>query len=591
MSVDANALERETLERKDRDELQKIVGALGGKATTRTRKADLIDQILELTGVTPAAEVAPQPSEADTADPEGGPDASGATDESDDDDDGPGEQPAPSRPRTGVAARRAGGGQTGPSGGGGQSGGGSGRQSGGQGGGSPDEGRDRGRAQPRPARHTGAETDESNQRDLVRPDQGGQHQGGDNRDQGGNDDGDDGDGIGKRRRRRGRNREGVPGQEEYSGDPVPVSGVLDLRDDGYGFLRVDGLLPSKDDCYVSVKQVRQFGLRKGDVVAGGARPAFRNEKNPAILHIDTVNDVDLAPGTERPHFEDLTAVFPTERITLTLDDEAGDRTTRAVDLLAPVGKGSRVLVLAPPRSGATTLLQALARSVEVNEPDAALVVVLLDERPEEITEMERLVTTGAVYGSAFDKPADEHVAVLELALARAQRMAEAGDDVVVLVDGITRLARAAHASSPGTGRSLGGLDVSALQAAKRCFGTGRKLEEGGSVTLVATAKVDTGSDVDAAVVDAVMSAATTHIRLDRYAAERRAFPAIDVGATGTRHEERLVGDDAAEARDALRRSLGELPAESASGHSDALDGLLERLRSTGSNDELLEQNR
>ncbi|HEY1117790.1 MAG TPA: transcription termination factor Rho, partial [Acidimicrobiales bacterium] len=297
------------------------------------------------------------------------------------------------------------------------------------------------------------------------------------------------------------------------------------------------------------------------------------------------------PGAERPAFEDLTAVFPTERIPLTLDDESGDRTTRAIDLLAPIGKGSRVLVLAPPRSGATTLLQAVARSVEVNEPDVSLVVVLLDERPEEITEMERLVTTGSVYGSAFDKPADEHVAVLELALARAQRMAEAGDDVVVLVDGLTRLARAAHASSPGTGRSLGGLDVSAVHAAKRCFGTGRKLEEGGSVTLVATAKVDTGSDVDAAVVDAVMGAATTHIRLDRHAAERRAFPAVDVGATGTRHEERLVGDDGAEARDALRRSLGELPTDGTSGHSDALDGLLERLRSTGSNDELLEQNR
>ena len=573
MSVDANALERETLERKDRDELQKIVGALGGKATSRTRKADLIDQILELTGVTPATE-GEQPGDeaagddADTAPAEAT--AEAPADDAEDD-----AAPAAPRPRTGVAARppapaardRGDGGrspqakdQGGPARG----------ESQGQ---SPD------RNQGRPARTTESDADE-------------QDQGGESQDQGGRDDaGDDVDAAGKRRRRRGRNREGAPGQEEYSGDPVPVSGVLDLRDDGYGFLRVDGLLPSKDDCYVSVKQVRQFGLRKGDVVAGGSRPAFRNEKNPAILHIDTVNDVDLAPGTERPHFEDLRAVFPTERITLTLDDEAHDRTTRAVDLLAPIGKGSRVLVLAPPRSGATTLLQALARSIEVNEPDVSLVVVLLDERPEEITEMEGLVTTGAVYGSAFDKPADEHVAVLELALARAQRMAEAGDDVVVLVDGLTRLARAAHASSPGTGRSLGGLDVSAVQAAKRCFGTGRKLEEGGSVTLVATAKVDTGSDVDAAVVDAVMGAATTHIRLDRYAAERRAFPAIDVGGTGTRHEERLVGDDGAEARDALRRSLGELPDDGASGHSDALDGLLERLRSTGSNDELLEQNR
>lgn len=569
MSVDANALERETLERKDRDELQKIVGALGGKATTRTRKADLIDQILELTGVTPVSEAEEQPaSEPEKAAPaaEEAADSSDADDGDDDDE----VEAAPARPRTGVAARRAGGG-------------------GAAGGDRPsqrenkDEGRGgQDRSQGRSGNDQDAGQDSGNQ--------GGGDPGGENRDQGA-DGGDDTDGGAKRRRRRGRNRDGAPGQEEYSGDPVPVVGVLDLRDDGYGFLRVDGLLPSKDDCYVSVKQVRQFGLRKGDVVAGGSRPAFRNEKNPAILHIDSVNDVALEPGTERPHFEDLTAVFATERIALTLDDESGDRTTRAIDLLAPVGKGSRVLVLSPPRAGATTLLQAVARSVEVNEPDASLVVVLLDERPEEITEMERLVTTGTVYGSAFDKPADEHVAVLELALARAQRMAEAGDDVVILVDGLTRLARAAHASSPGTGRSLGGLDVSAVQAAKRCFGTGRKLEEGGSVTIVATAKVDTASDVDAAVVDAVMGAATTHIRLDRHAAERRAFPAIDVGATGTRHEERLVGDDGAEARDALRRRLGELPADAASGHSDALDGLLERLRSTGSNDELLEQNR
>lgn len=579
MSVDANALERETLERKDRDELQKIVGALGGKATTRTRKADLIDQILELTGVSPAVEDQEQPSTDEASEPEAKAEPEPAAAPSDPAEEAPKEKPAPERARTGVAARRAGG----------------------KAGDGQDDTQSQGpKSQGAKAQDTrtqdakqakGGQDDKQakgGQDDKRGQDDGrGQDQGGDNRD----DSGDDTDGSGKRRRRRGRNRDGAPGQEEYTGDPVPVVGVLDLRDDGYGFLRVDGLLPSKDDCYVSVKQVRQFGLRKGDVVAGGSRPAFRNEKNPAILHIDTVNEVALEPGTERPHFEDLTAVFPTERIALTLDDEAGDRTTRAIDLLAPIGKGSRVLVLAPPRTGATTLLQSLVRSVDVNEPDATLVVVLLDERPEEITEMERLVTTGTVYGSPFDKPADEHVAVLELALARAQRMAEAGDDVVLLVDGLTRLARAAHASSPGTGRSLGGLDVSAVQAAKRCFGTGRNLEEGGSVTLVATAKVDTGSDVDAAVVDAVMGAASTHIRLDRAAAERRAFPAIDVGATGTRHEERLVGDDGAEARDALRRSLEELPADRASGHSDALDGLLERLRSTGSNDELLEQNR
>ncbi|HEU5084042.1 MAG TPA: transcription termination factor Rho [Acidimicrobiales bacterium] len=537
MSVDANALERETLERKDRDELQKIVGALGGKATTRTRKADLIDQILELTGVTPASEEQAAEVEAEApAEKAAAPEAPEV------------EEPEAEEPEAKRADRR----------------------------------------EAKPAQTEAAPSGDAGRRDAApkpEPEAKAAEQRGD-QDQG-RGDADEQEGVGKRRRRRGRSREGGPSQEEYSGEPVPVVGVLDLRDDGYGFLRVDGLLPSKDDCYVSVKQVRQFGLRKGDVVAGGSRPAFRNEKNPAILHIDAVNDVALEPGAERPLFEELTATFPTERIDLVLEDETEDRTTRALDLLAPIGKGSRALVLAPPRTGATTMLQAIARSVEVNEPDAALMVVLLDERPEEVTEMERLVTTGTVYGSAFDRPADEHVAVLELALARAQRMAEGGDDVVLIVDGLTRLARAAHAASPGVGRSLGGLDVAAIQTAKRCFGAGRNLEDAGSLTVIATARVDTGSEVDAAVVDAVLGGASTLVRLDRFAAERRAFPAIDVAASGTRHEDLLVGEESHEQRDSLRRLLVELPAESPTGHSDPLDGVLDRLRSTASNDELL----
>jgi transcription termination factor Rho len=567
MSVDANALERETLERKDREELQKIVGALGGKATTRTRKADLIDQILELTGVTAPAESEASP---DQPEPASEPEPAAASTEAAEAD---APSDAPERPEK---PKRSADDQRDPSGAGGKPA---------AGGGKPPAGGDKATAGGDKATAGGSGTDGSDRpKGEQRP----------QRDDAGDDGGPEGageDGGGKRRRRRGRNRDAGPSPDEFSGEPIPVAGVLDLRDDGYGFLRVDGLLPSKDDCYVSVKQVRQFGLRKGDVVAGGSRPAFRNEKNPAILHIDTVNDVALEPGAERPHFEELTAVFPTESISLTLDDEPDDRTTRALDLLAPFGKGSRVLVLAPPRTGATSLLQAVVRSVEVSEPDVSLMVVLLDERPEEITEMERLATTGTVYGSAFDRPADEHVAVLELAVARAQRMAEAGDDVVLVVDGLTRLARAAHAASAGAGRALGGLDVAAIHAAKRCLGTGRKLEEGGSVTVVATARVDTGSEVDDAVVDAVIGAATTQVRLDRFAAERRAFPALDVGATGTRHEELLVGDDQAEARDALRRSLVELPADAPGGHSGPLDGLLDRLRSTASNDELLEQNR
>jgi transcription termination factor Rho len=229
----------------------------------------------------------------------------------------------------------------------------------------------------------------------------------------------------------------------------------------------------------------------------------------------------------------------------------------------------------------------MARAVEANEPDTELVVVLLDERPEEITEMERVVAAGTVHGSAFDANPDDHVAVLELALARARRIAEAGDDVVVLVDGLTRLARAEHSSGQSTGRTIGGLDAAAVQAAKRAFGAGRNLEEAGSITLIATATVDTDSDIDDAVYEAVVGAATTQIRLDRGAAERRSFPALDVGRSSTRREELLVGDDGASQREALRRVLAGLPTSESADHADPLDGLLQRLRSTKSNEELL----
>ena len=410
---------------------------------------------------------------------------------------------------------------------------------------------------------------------------------GDRQDSGANHSNDEGDGGGRRRRRRGRNRDTGGQPEEFTGEPVPVVGCLDLRDDGYGFLRVDGLLPSKDDCYVSVKQVRQFGLRKGDMVAGGSRPAFRNEKNPAILRIDTVNDVELEPGTERPRFEDLAAAFATEAFDLQVEDEDDDRITRTLDLLAPIGKGSRVLLAGAPRTGRTTILETLARSIEANEPDTRLLVVLLDERPEEITEMERVVAAGIVHGSAFDANPDEHVAVAELALARARRLAEGGDDVVVLFDGLTRLARAEHASGQSTGRTVGGLETAAVQAAKRAFGTGRNLDDAGSVTMVATVTVDTGSEIDDAVYDAVVGAATTQIRLDRFGAERRAFPAIDIGGTTTRREELLVGDDGASQREALRRVLARLPDDASPDQAEPLDGLLVRLRNTKSNEELL----
>ncbi len=561
--MDANALERETLERKDRDELQKIVGALGGKATTRTRKADLIDQILELTGVTTAGAGADADAD-DRATSEGG---SGS--------------PAPSEDAPSEDASAPGGSEDdGPSKGGDGRSGASGKADAGR----ADGGRQQG------GRQQGGDA-KAQQGGDAKAQQGGDgkaQQGGDAKnDQGGDDD----EAGGRRRRRRGRNRD-AGAQEEYTGDPIPVEGILDLRDDGYGFLRVEGLLPSKDDCYVSVKQVRQFGLRKGDRIAGGSRPALRNEKNPAILRIDTVNGVELEPGADRPRIQELGATFPTERIAVavTAEEEADrhdDALATAIDVLAPIGKGSRVLVQAPPRSGATTLLQTVARGVELNEPDAHLVVVLLDERPEEITEMRDLVAGGDVYGSPVDGDADEHVATVELAVARAQRLAEVGEDVVLLVDGLARLARAAHMATNGVGRTLGGLDVAAVQTAKRVFAAGRDLVEGGSITLVAVTEVDTLSEAAEAVLDVVRGAATTTIRLEGFAAARRAFPAIDVAGTGTRREELLVGEDGAEAREALRRALAELPEGDTADNDVQLDALLARLREAGTEDELL----
>lgn len=547
MSVDANALERETLERKDRDELAKIAAALGGKVTTRTRKGEMIDLILDLTGVTgrdsdageEAAKTDDEKGSADagassaattakTADAEAKPD--------DKDDKGSRRDKSPDQ----------------------------------------DKASDRGRSSERDkSTETKASEDDhaADESDAPERKSDSENDAAAARAEGAN---------GQRRRRRGRNREAGP-PDEFTGEPIPVAGCLDLRDDGYGFLRVDGMLPSKDDCYVSVKLVREYGLRKGDVIAGGSRPAFRNEKNPAILRIDTVNDLPIEPGTHRPLFEDLTATFATEPITLGADSD--DTTGRALDALAPVGKGSRVLVAGPSRAGKTSVLTTIAQRADAAE-DLNLIVVLIDERPEEITEIERVVDSSMVYGSAFDAPPEDHAAMVELALARARRIAEGGDDVVVIIDGLTRLARAAHASGHASGRTVGGIDTNAINTAKRAFGAGRNLEEAGSVTLVATASYDTGSEMDAAIYDAIAEAATTQVVLNRSAAERRSFPALDVGRTSTRREDLLVGEDGAEDRDSLRKELAGLPDPDSADHADGLDSLLGRLRATKSNDEL-----
>jgi transcription termination factor Rho len=403
----------------------------------------------------------------------------------------------------------------------------------------------------------------------------------------------------RRRRNRDRNRGDGPqgadriepaapqsqgGQESFQGEPVAVAGFLDLRDEGYGFLRVNGYLPSRDDVYVSVKQTRQYGLRKGDHVTGMARPAGRNEKNPALLRIDTVNDMDPEKARERPKFEDLTPLFPDEKLRL----EGGDptnMTARIVDLISPIGKGQRGLIVSPPKAGKTTIMKTIATSIERNNPEVKLMVLLVDERPEEVTDMRRTVK-GEVVASTFDRPSDEHTHVAEMAIERAKRMVEMGDDVVVILDGITRLSRAYNLAAPATGRIMsGGIDAGALYPPKKFFGAARNIEEGGSLTVLATALVETNSRMDDAIFEEFKGTGNMELRLDRKLAERRVYPAIDVDASSTRHEELLFDRKQLQMVWKLRRVLSGL-AEGGSAEA-GLNLLVDRLKTFRNNDEFL----
>jgi transcription termination factor Rho len=405
----------------------------------------------------------------------------------------------------------------------------------------------------------------------------------------------------RRRRNRDRNRgdgpqgadrveaaapqgQGQGGQESFQGEPVAVSGFLDLRDEGYGFLRVNGYLASRDDVYVSVKQTRQYGLRKGDHVTGMARPAGRNEKNPALLRIDTVNDLDPEKARERPKFEDLTPLFPDEKLRL----EGGDptnMTARIVDLISPIGKGQRGLIVSPPKAGKTTIMKTIATSIERNNPEVKLIVLLVDERPEEVTDMRRTVQ-GEVIASTFDRPSEEHTHVAEMAIERAKRMVEMGEDVVVILDGITRLSRAYNLAAPATGRIMsGGIDAGALYPPKKFFGAARNIEEGGSLTVLASALVETNSRMDDAIFEEFKGTGNMELRLDRKLAERRVYPAIDVDASSTRHEELLFDRKQLQMVWKLRRVLSGL-AEGGSAEA-GLNLLVDRLKTFRNNDEFL----
>ncbi len=419
------------------------------------------------------------------------------------------------------------------------------------------------------------------------------NQGNRNSQGGGNDD------VGNRRsnrRRRGRDRQGGGAEgdlqgssggqdQQYQGELIPVRGLLDLRDEGYGFLRCEGYLPSPKDVYVSISQARRFALRKGDSIEGFCRPAGSTEKFPALLQIDTVSSLDPEVARNRPRFENLTPLFPDERLNLEMPGEKENMTTRIVDLLSPIGKGQRGLIVSPPKAGKTTVMKHIAHSIEANNPDVHLMVLLVDERPEEVTDMRRSVK-GEVVASTFDRPAEEHTAVAELAIERAKRLVESGRDVVIILDGITRLARAYNLAQPATGRIMsGGVDSGALYPPKKFFGAARNIEEGGSLTILATALVETGSKMDEVIFEEFKGTGNMELRLDRRLAERRLYPSIDVNASSTRHEELLFDRSELQQVWKLRRVLNALANEGSA--AAGLELLMDKIRTTKSNDEFL----
>jgi len=410
-----------------------------------------------------------------------------------------------------------------------------------------------------------------------------------------NRDDDDGSSSSRRRRRRsrdrGRDRERTPRapgevEPQVSEDDVlmPAAGILDVLDN-YAFVRTSGYLPGPDDVYVSLSMVRRYGLRKGDAITGGVRQskgeAERREKFNPMVRIDTVNGADAEAGKSRLDFNKLTPLYPQER--LRLETEATILTTRVIDIIGPIGKGQRGLIVSPSKAGKTMVLQAIANAITTNNPECHLMVVLVDERPEEVTDMQRAVK-GEVIASTFDRPAEDHTTVAELAIERAKRLVELGHDVVVLLDSITRLGRAYNLAAPASGRILsGGVDSSALYPPKRFFGAARNIEDGGSLTILATALIETGSKMDEVIFEEFKGTGNMELRLRREFADKRIFPAIDVDASGTRREELLMSKDELAIVWKLRRVLSALDGQ------QALELLLDKLKSTKSNIEFLLQ--
>ena len=553
--------DRTTLEGKDRAELTVIAQAMGAKVGSRMRKGQIIDLILG------AGEEAASADADDTPNDDGATDDSAEASDNDDsssDDDAGDDGDADS----GAGDREDDAGDDTSNDG-------------------ASDGRGGRRNDSRSESNRSGNKGSDNRSDNKGSDNKGSDRGSDNRgdnkgaDQSGNDQADNGNK--RRRRRRGRDRDEL----DWQGEPVQVEGHLDLRSDGYGFLRVEGGIPSRDDCYVPVKMVREFGLRSGDHLRGSSRPAARNEKNPALLSVDAVNERDPEEARNRPNFDELTPIFPDEPLKLERATTPADLTARVIDLVAPIAKGQRGLIVAPPKAGKTTVIKEIVRSIETNNPEVRLIVVLLDERPEEVTDMQRWLKNGEVVASTFDRPSDEHIVMAEMVAERARRMVESGDDVCIIMDGITRLARAYNLSGRFSGRTMsGGVDAGALYPAKKIFGSARNLEEGGSLTILATALVETGSRMDEVIFEEFKGTGNMELRLTRAAAEKRLFPAVDIAASSTRHDELLMDMKDHGATTKLRRVLDAVGGEGDKAVA-GLELLLDRVGSSKTNAEFL----
>ncbi|HTK17356.1 MAG TPA: transcription termination factor Rho [Acidimicrobiia bacterium] len=588
-----DTFDRTQLDGKDREQLSEIASALGVKAISRMRKADLVEAIVSATsganGSSSASESRPRKIRSTAS---GGDDLASLAAEEDSLATGsePVDEMTLIRPRRLATAGNGSGDAPAPS-----------------------------VASETTSIHEAStpevSTREGSTREVGSPDSGGGH----SHDQGSqNEHGsqsqqlrgdDDGQGNRRRRRRRGRERERPGGErqpgerqagerqggerqggesresrEDFSGELIPLDGLLDLRDEGYGFLRTSGYLAGRNDAYVSASQVRRFGLRKGDYVTGATRPPASSEKYPALVRVDQINGMTTEDARSRVRFEDLTPLFPDSKLRLELDDDPSEITGRIIDLISPIGKGQRGLIVSPPKAGKTTIIKQIVYSIERNNPEVHVMVLLVDERPEEVTDMRRHVQRAEVIASTFDRPSDEHCHVAELAIERARRLVEMGTDVVIVLDGITRLARAYNLAAPASGRIMsGGVDSSALYPPKKFFGSARNIEEGGSLTILATALIDTGSKMDEVIFEEFKGTGNMELRLDRRVADRRIYPAIDVEQSSTRHEELLFDRKDLQQAWKLRRVLNALDGGA------GLELLIDKLRSTKSNAEFLNE--